>query len=73
MAWNKKDHAQFERTIIKDYREQLHRIRMSGTLPEGYEESEPACVAKIALITLSEKFALTDQGKRHLKNVRHFV
>lgn len=72
-AWTKKQHKEFERSVILALNENITKLRRSGALPEGFEESEPASIPKIALALLGENLALSDNAKRELKNARHFV
>jgi len=73
MAWTKKELKQFEGYILADFRKKLESLRRSGAVPDGFEESEPASLPKIAMMLTTEDIALTDSAKRELKNMRHFA
>lgn len=72
MAWTKKDIKKFEGYVLADFRKKLESLRRSGAVPDGFEDSEPASLPKIAMILATEDIALTDSAKRELKNMRHF-
>lgn len=72
MAWTKKQLKEFEGYILADFRKKLESLRQSGGVPDGFEDSEPASLPKIAMMLTTENIALTDNAKRELKNIRHF-
>lgn len=72
MAWTKKQLKEFEGYVLKDFRAKLESLRHCGGVPDGFEDSEPASLPKIAMILATENIALTDCAKEVLTSLRHF-